>query len=69
MISIVTTGRCAPVAPLAKAWAPTFDNDPAVPASDGLSCANDCPEDDCWPPVAVFPDPGDDAPLSLLELL
>ena len=59
---------CAPATPLARAWATAFDADPAASASDGLPCAFDCSDDDGCGTPALFPGPGDDAPLSLKEL-
>ena len=55
MISMVTTGWCAPVTPLAGALAP-------APASDVPPSAANFSGDDCWGAAAFSPDPEDDAP-------
>ena len=69
MISIVTTVRCGPVTLLARLWLTAFDAGPAAPASEGLPCPVDCSGDDGWGTAALFPEPEEDPPFSLLDLL
>ena len=69
MISIVTTVRWGPVTLLARFWLPAFDASPAAPASEGLPCPVDCLGDEGWGTAALFPEPEEDPPFSLWDLL